>query len=417
MTRIPSALTGFFRRPVAATIWRLGLALLILVPWAWLGWIYFEPRPSPQGTPIAPGGGSVAEGPWGRIEINPLTIEPPMRFLDPTLIETHTKQWRFPGMTSEEVRQFLFRMGLPETAAAALVGRHATPMDPPPGITVTPPEDAVRALSPQTRYVLYEELSEIPGNEIFRYPYRYRAGSPAEWFRGAGLSPETLAMAIPLTYRRRNMMCFNDPHLVLPYIRSPIERTRFLQVLNRARTLSVRLHLRPGDDTRPLIEYWGANGREAEVGTILSPFAESEEEVRLDLIYLLPPFPRARINTFLYPQEVASDVIRDCHWATMNFYAEMPPSLKDGDAWLLDLIENHAVPATPPLRLGDVIVFLDRGGRPVHSCTHIAANIVFSKNGPTSRVPFILSDLDVLREFYQQENCELLVLRPKPAAP
>lgn len=417
MTRIPSALTGFFRRPVAAAIWRLGLAVLILVPWVWLARIHFAPQPSTRGTPPPPGHVSIAEGAWGRIEISPLTIEPPMRFLDPALIEDYTQHWRFPGMSPEEVRHFLVRMGLADATAAELANRHATPMDPSPGIIVTPPEDVVRALSPQTRYVLYEELSAIPGNEIFRYPYRYRADSPAEWFRGAGLSAETLGMAIPLTYRRRNMMCFNDPHLVLPYISSPIERTRFLQVLNRARTLSVRVHLRRGDDIRPLIEYWGANGREADVETILSPFSNSEEDVLLDLIYLLPPFPRARINTFLYPQEAASDVIRDCHWATMNFYAEMPPSLKDGDAWLMDFIENNAIPATPPLRLGDVIVFLDRGGRPVHSCTHIAANIVFSKNGPTSRVPFVLSDLDVLREFYQQENCELLVLRPKPAAP
>jgi hypothetical protein len=50
--------------------------------------------------------------------------------------------------------------------------------------------------------------------------------------------------------------------------------------------------------------------------------------------------------------------------------------------------------------LGDIFVFSRPDGRVIHSCVYIADDIVFTKNGSSSVMPWILMNLSDVTAFY-----------------
>ena len=104
-------------------------------------------------------------------------------------------------------------------------------------------------------------------------------------------------------------------------------------------------------------------------------------------MHLLPPFARRRLYTYHPVTEEKSRYHLDCHWTALNFFSEQPDD-RFGDVKEVSRALNgdyHRVSGN--LRLGDVVVFMDQK-KPVHSAVYVADDVLFTKNGRGSSMPW-----------------------------
>ena len=116
--------------------------------------------------PVVPSDVSVADGPWGRLEIVPITICPPAEYLDERM-ESYVAPvvWYFPGIDSSELSDLLLRLGLPSSLIDQLMSD--TEWDESiQGCAVFPDREVVLGLTAEVRTRLYLMLHEFAENPV-----------------------------------------------------------------------------------------------------------------------------------------------------------------------------------------------------------------------------------------------------------
>jgi hypothetical protein len=81
--------------------------------------------------------------------------------------------------------------------------------------------------------------------------------------------------------------------------------------------------------------------------------------------------------------------------------APVPPT-NDGSYWKRKL-DTEYYPVISDPRFGDIAMLVKRDGTIIHSCVFIADNIVYTKNGASATVPWVLMALPELLEAYSAE--------------
>ena len=287
------------------------------------------------------------------------------------------------------------------------------------GIEVRPPEEFVRGLTSDQREELYGyvapfELANPYHNPFVLHPDGFRfmnAMSPSR------LSPEVVDEIDALTYQRRGNGCyFSDLHLCLAVAGDPAERARIVKTIGRQ--FSRRLQLRVPHDRSlaDLSGYWSADGRNADVLPVLEAVAGAQHVDLLDVVHLLPTVPRTLLNSYPSAEMMVDGEWPDCFSTTLSFFAEEPHA-RYMDS-IVHVIQARYEKATPPWRLGDVVLIRDpdsMSGTVLHACNYVAADIVFTKNGADLMRPWILSRLsDVMNQYLKNERLSAAFFRLKP---
>ncbi|MEZ4394423.1 MAG: hypothetical protein R3A48_25400 [Polyangiales bacterium] len=350
------------------------------------------------------------EGPWGRLERMPFHLEQPPRFLTPDLCYTQPPAWVLPGFTRERVRELLASADGNARDSAAMVQSAVCNAE---GCTVTPTANFGLQLSTTGRETLYQQIGRFEVNTGFAYPYSQPVGED-RWSDLGDIVD--LSLVQRLTWRRGNTVNLSDSHLLCAAARNDEERLRIVEALTRMSATMVWLELDRSSDVDALVRYWGRGSSGRDLRPILRALSQRSGGGRLDVVHLLPPFVRRRLNTFALP----GDPPRDCYWTALHFFSLSQP---------LDAFVNGAgaeeilnrdyeqVPMTS-LTLGDVLLFVVPGVGPVHAANHVADDLVFTKNGAHMRRPWSLLTLDEVRDLYP-EATELRAyrLRQLPTAP
>ncbi len=398
-----SRLTFHLSRRITALLF-----VVMTLPWALLaGYLLLREAPP---VPAAPSIAARAEqttttpsraGPWGDLESDRIVIEPPMRFVTEEEITPHPLRWVFPEHDRAQLRSLWQEAGLDQTAAATLE-RSTIDHEPTRALIVTPPADLVRSLSPIARERIYSTLSRYRENPLQSEPFRFRADAIDEWFANSSLTASTIEKVKPLLYRRGASVLFSDPALVLDEIRSRAERTRLILTLARKSTLLVSLRVAPGSDTSALEAYWSRGPRSKDVGALLSSLASRSEATRIDIAHLLPRFARARLFTYPEPEDTP-DQNHDCHWTSLNFF-NIQPDERFAEAATVEatLKQDYAEISDRPA-FGDILLLTRGDNQVVHSCVFIADDVVFTKNGYSATMPWMLMSLPDVVAFYPAE--------------
>ncbi|MBI3986615.1 MAG: hypothetical protein HY343_06835 [Lentisphaerae bacterium] len=389
----------------------VALLLAITLPWLVVGWMVFrhtasstQPpsvRPATEGV-IKPSAMKGVAGPWGTLEIEPIVVEPPSAFFSFDYDVAPSRRWIVRNATPEQTRELFSRSGLKSKAVDEVMKtaiRNGTNNDQ----IVTPPDTVVLDISPSVRSALYTELGKNPANLLQAKPYKFRGATAYDWFANSELPESVLKKIQPLVYQRGPMLCFSDLHLVLPEIRSPLDRIRLLRTLNRASSLSLRLRIQEGESMNSMLAYWSRNDRRSEVEPILESIRNQAGGGRLDVVYLLPAFARTRLYTYINPTRSDLNIRRDCHWTTFNFFNELPDNRYGREETLIDLALSEYEEINSPTDFGDVIMFFIPPNTAIHSCVYIADDIVFTKNGVGFGAPFIFEHLENVISAYREE--------------
>jgi hypothetical protein len=267
------------------------------------------------------------------------------------------------------------------------------------GIAVHPPDHLVESLSAEARAAIYNLLGGLPGNSLQQEPFRFRADMVDEWFADAGISEAAVARVRGLLYPRGNALLFSDPNLVLPLLPTARERVTLIKTLARKSTLLLKLRIRPDSDIEALAAYWSTGRRRKDVKPLLRSLSRHPDGLTLDVVHLLPRFPRGIIYTYPAP-DIPPALSPDCHWTSMNFFNELPDQRFDDIAYLKQILLSEYAPAHGPNRMGDILLLTRADGEVIHSCVYVAADIVFTKNGRSQSIPWTLTTIQDLQAFY-----------------
>ena len=393
--------------------WLAALAALIILPWLVVAAIYFqESAESASARPAQPANAaasvSSAVGDWGTLSITPIVISPPLEYIpsDWSRITT-TDQWFFPGAPVEVVETFLLSAGL----SPVQISRLRTTARPDPrtkGMVVTPDLDLVRNLPQQVRAKLYNELGKTELNFDQANAFRFYGSTTEDWLGGSMISSQTRQIVEPLIYRDGDVLLFADPEVARSLISDPVELRRLAKTLLRQSTMVVRLTITDSNEIPALAEYWGRGGRRTDLRPLLESAFESMPDRSVDIVHLLPTF--ARNHLYRYPRLTAADlnkpVLANCLWSALNFFNNQPDDRYLDINTALKTLQRDYYIVEDGFQLGDVVAFVDKNGNLFHVATHLAGDIVLSKNGTSPVAPWAITTIGHLKAFYRLRSAE-----------
>ncbi len=341
----------------------------------------------------------VKPGPWGELECQRTVIEIPDEFLSIRLHEGDVPHWFFKGYSAAMLTKLLEDAQLSAEEKRDLLDASKWETSPA-GIQIKPAEKTVLSLSPQSRKSIYTVLAQFGENAPQEQAFHWPVATAGAAFDGAEISEQTRALITRLSYQLGKLVMFADLSTVLRTLPNETEKRRLEKVLSRHPTLLMRLNVNPQSDIDALVEYWARAGSGKDIRPILEAAARISGGTKLSILYLLPPWPTARLYSFPFPTVGAQF---DCLWTAFNFFKEVPdPPTNDGSYWKRKLDAEY-YPVTSDPRYGDILMLIKPDGTIIHSCTFIADDIVYTKNGASATVPWILMTIPELLEAYASE--------------
>ncbi len=358
-------------------------------------------------------------GPWGTLEYLPIVLEPTDTYISISndLVDYKSGTvWKFEeGRSVEWVANILITSGFEAGTVARLTGKEFLTRNNG-SVEIRPPGDIIERMTDNQRSTLYPLL--YPRVDLSRFHLPFSVSNKV--FNSfdlvpSGLSPEIENLIERLSYKRGETIRFSDVSYVFGKLNDEAERNRVLKVLGREVSLSVRLRLDGSSDLNALSDYWGGDGRNAEVAALLESVVLTSGVDCLDIAQLLPPVPRKWLNT--YPTDASLEYsveLPDCFSSAFSFFAQDPPERH------LDFVghifRERYVRASRPLQYGDLIMILDSSnGDWIHACNFIADDLVFSKNGKSMGRPWVIARLDdVVRDYLSVEKVSISFFRLKP---
>lgn len=361
----------------------------------------------PAGKPAAPEAfGKIYRcqpGPWGDLEYYHVHLELPDWMLDSVSTPPTVPRWYFPGATADTLRALFQKAGLPAALQSYLLDpSHQAVQE---GVlAIFPPQPDVIALTPGQRSVIYTELAKHERNTQHARPIFITNGDPDSWFENSSLRPELLEVTKKLLWKQGDILCFSDLGLVLGMARSRSETRDLLRTLNRSSAIMLQLNLQNMPDFGELAAYWTAGSRNRDIEPVLRSAAQTQGNELLDATYLLPPIPRRYAYSYYSGEVPIVGTLPNCHWTSLNFFKTTPLDYhRDPRLTTLHIAEDYT-PVSGPMRFGDVLMFLTDASFPLHSCVYIADDIVYTKNGQSATIPWVLMKLGDVKRIYSRNQ-------------
>lgn len=330
-------------------------------------------------------------GPWGQLETRPIEIAPPRSLSRADQCIDQPPPWRLEGATPDEAIRWLESLGLPAAPAADLRSRVRCDEA---GCVAWPEVAWLVGLAPDVRGRLYPALFEA-GNDWMLGAIRARPGVLEARLGATSLSAATRDLVRRLLYSWDGETAFIDQAVVCAALDTQ-GRSEFVRYLHMDRGLIVRLRVAEGQDVSGMVAYWSRDEFGRELESLLGSLARRPGGGTIDILNLLPPVPRALLNTF----PTRPDDRRDCMWTGMNFLAVEPDDRFLDGAYLSQVRNARYRVVDDAPRFGDLIEFVTRGRVVIHMAVHVADDIVFTKNGVNPAQPWILATLDQVKEQY-----------------
>ncbi len=340
------------------------------------------------------------KGPWGQIESLVFAIDLPDEFVFVPPADQPPVHWSFPGYTKEKVLATLRSVGLPEDAVKKLDGGAKwTGADG--AISVEPGDPLILGLAPEVRAKLYAILVTFPQNARQIDPIWFRPGLIDWRLEDSGLAPESIALLKRLLYAQgENALLFTDFEPALRSLPSDAERKRFMKAVSRKRAVLAHLRLDPDSDVEKIAQYWGIGGRRKDVFPFLSALHRVEKGCALNVICLLPDFPRDHLYSHPFAAPDDKSVRQDCFWSAFNFFNDPPDNRFNDMGYVREVLDRDYYTILEPSQLGDLVLLTTENKTVIHVAAYVADDLVFTKNGEDFRQPWVLMRMADMMETY-----------------
>ena len=357
------------------------------------------------------------EGPWGHLRYYHFYLEAPEHLVQHFPPPGTQTRWTVPVEDVDKLKSVLMEAGLDASVQASLTsprnqfianGQH----------TVFPETRILMNLLPEQRAKIYSFLALYSSNSYMGNPVLFPAGTVDEWAQDTGLDPTLIDTMKRLSYPYGKILAFADIPLVLSLCDRESDVRRLTKKLTRSRTVIARIEVTETTDPTALINYWstGLGLRRNDIEPLILSAIRTREVKMLDILHLLPPLPRKLLYTYPDLGLAVEGRFPDCHWTSLNFFNYSAESIYLDDALATSAILDRFDRVDAPYHFGDILIFLADDGTAHHSCTYIAADLVYSKNGRNPLIPWTLTRLDELAETYpaaQGHSLKIQAFRPR----
>ncbi len=372
-------------------------AVLIAVVAGWAGWSLGRKSVGVVQS-VRVGRPDVSEGikgPWGRLEYDPIVIEPPSDHLDP--LSPRTPEWFFGGHSRLQVENLLKTSGF-SAFAVGEISRNGQWQVTPQGTSVNPPPDVVLDMASSTRQTIYGVLGQSIENPVQFRPFAFEASELESLFLASGLNQQTVDGFKRLLYPYGSKVAFSDTWMFQRWLPQDKALARFVGMLLRSPTFLVRLKVGAQDDVGGLVRYWDRRGSAEDLRPLLLALARQPAGDAINIAYLLPPFARQRLYRFPRLSDASADKM-DCFWTALNFFNSTPDDRFHDPDFVLKTLATDYRPVQD-LQFGDLVVLLNGKAIPLHAAVHLADDLVFTKNGITPSAPWLLTKRQGMVELY-----------------
>lgn len=336
---------------------------------------------------------------WGKLEISRLYLQAPASLLEFAETPDQRTVWNFPGNDWAAVRSWLEKTGLSvqQLEEISAPNRRVVSAS---GLALTPSVDFLVGLSASARQAIHAELGRHEVNPDHRKPLLI-FGDFEEWSASSGLSAAQRALVRSLLWRKGNLSAFSDVSALVERAASTHEITEARRFMTRRHSYLVRVSA-PEPATRgAFTAYWGANGRNRDVLPLLDALTGGAGRDSVDLALLLPPMARERLYAFPALKDAVAGRLPDCHWTSLNFFSVKPePYYLDSRVSFLELMQGYAEVQIPE-ELGDLVCYVSAEGAVLHSCVHLADDLVFTKNGQSLFSPWLILRRSEVEDIYR----------------
>lgn len=338
-------------------------------------------------------------GPWGELDVIPLTISAPSEILPVQNIENETIHWGFKGMSCKDLAALLNSTDLTQAQRELLLGPSVLHILPD-RIDLTPPRELIMSLSPRSRHEIYSRLALFPEN--WSQIHFFDTASLNDRLKDAGISKETENLFHKLSCDYGENTILSSLSCLLSAIPDYNEKARLLKTLTSQKTMLIRLHLTEKTDINELARYWGKACWSTDVRAMLDSLAHVPGGTWVDIVELLPPLPTALLYTYPVPDNPANGpaISKDCFWTAFNFFRDPPDHRFTGMDFISERLKTDFFPIPDDPRYGDIAFFTTDSGFVVHAAVYIADNVVYTKNGTSKLVPWTLSTIPELEKMY-----------------
>ena len=350
--------------------------------------------------------------PWGQFVTRDIDLEQPEEYVAFELDKTPAETWTFEGRTPDQVRGLMQSCGVPpneinRALSPALMSVAGV------NTVITPDDDLVFSLRPETRAKLYAVLAHSGANQFMHSPFCFVGRHFEEKFAGGLVRQPVVASLKKLLYPRGDNLYFSDLGILLRQVPDKSERLRLLKILSCQSAVMVRVRIWPDTDIDKLIGYWDRGIQVKDVRPLLESFKHIPEGVSMSILYFLPQFARQRLYTFPQPSQ-SGDAVMDCHWSTMNFFNDTPDNRFSDPQSTTAYLKANYYEIAQPTSYGDLVFLLNPDGNAVHSAVYLADDLVFTKNGNNISQPSMLMHLkDLVAEYSAETVPRVVVYRNK----
>jgi hypothetical protein len=318
--------------------------------------------------------------PWGKLTIEPLTLEAPDEYLADDRPRPEELDWFVPQECLNDFleRMWFFDVTPDQRAAIQDKSRWRTSTN---GWRFRIDRTLILGLKQTGRGQIYLFLSNFPENGYQHFPFILSKNDVDTCLDldDSGLKPDTGSLLKRLLYKRGPSWCFSDMYVFrdLP----TDEFKQLLKTLLRVSTLVVKLNINKLSDIEGLTRYWGKNGTERHTRTLLRSLALTPGGTTLDVVHFFPPL--AREHLYKYPDEAYPDAVAEqqCFWTALNFFNPRPDNRFAARNFVQETLVRDYFQLSEERRFGDLIVLVDGADRVFHCSVYIAEDIVFTKNG------------------------------------
>jgi hypothetical protein len=402
--------TGGVHLVAIPRLWLGVLIALFVAPWVAVAMVYLRDQPQPdavraRSVPVAASHAAEAArsaGPWGRLEVTPITISPPAEYIPRTWGPVTAPEWHFPGMTADAVAGFLASAGVsPDDIQRLRATARPEPLNH--GVVIRPDERWLIGMPPDVRARIYLKLGRSSLNFEQITAYRYFGATSEAWLGSVPIDPATRRLVDPLIYRIGDFEYFADVDRIRSQIDDPEELQRLVKGLLRVATVVVNLHVDNPSDVAAITAYWGLGGHQTDIRPLLESIAGTGHTI--DISHLLPIFVRQHL--YRYPklgvEDLEKPVLANCFWTALNFFNDVPDDKYLNVNVAVETLKRDYYVVNDDYQLGDIVAFSDGGGNLFHVAVYIADGLVFGKNGLSPLAPRTILPLDQIKGHYIEE--------------
>jgi hypothetical protein len=340
------------------------------------------------------------KGPWGQIESMLFAIDVPDEFVFVPPADQPPMRWSFPGYSKERVLATLRSVGVPEGEVRKVESSGHWNSDSN-QMSVEPGDLLILSLAPSVRSKLYAILVTFPQNARQIDPIWFRPDNLDWRLQANGLAPESLSLMKRLLYAQgENMLLFTDFEPALRSLPGDAERRRFMKLVSRKQAVLARLRLSPDTDVEKLAQYWGVGGRRKDLLPFLGALHRVEKGCTINVICLLPDFPRDHL--YRHPFSVTDDksAKQDCFWSAFNFFNDPSDGRFNDMGYVGATLDRDYFKIQEASQLGDLVFLTVAGETAIHAAVYVADDLVFTKNGEDYRQPWILMHMADMVDTY-----------------